>query len=191
MAAEHDSVFLYQSACDVFDSAVRQIEADQWHADTPCTEWDVRHLVNHVTVEDLWAPQLLAGRGMAEVGNAFDGDQLGADPVAAWRSAMSAAKVAAAEPGVPGRVVHLSYGDDSATAYLMQLFTDHLIHGWDLATAIGADQRLPSELVAACAAWFAETAPLYRAAGLIADPPPVPADADPQTRLLAEFGRRA
>ena len=31
----------------------------QWHDPTPCTDWDVRTLVNHVTVEQLWVPPLV------------------------------------------------------------------------------------------------------------------------------------
>ena len=48
---------------------------------TPCTEWDVRALVNHVLGEIRWAVPLFAGSTIAEVGDRFDGDLLGDDPV--------------------------------------------------------------------------------------------------------------
>jgi hypothetical protein len=73
----------------------------------------------------------------------------------------------------------------------MQLFADMLIHGWDLARAIGADERLDPELVAVLAAWFADKADAYRAAGAVGPRPGVPEDADAQTTLLADFGRLA
>ena len=41
------------------------------------------------------------------------------------------------------------------------------------------------------AGWFADLAPSYREAGAVAPRPAVPGDADPQTLLLAEFGRTA
>jgi uncharacterized protein (TIGR03086 family) len=186
-----DPAGLFHAANDLFDANVHAVRADQWHLPTPCTDWDVRTLVNHVTVEDLWAPSLLAGRTIAEVGDAFAGDQLGGDPVATWERAAAAAKQAAARPGAATSTVHLSYGDDSAGSYLMQMFADHLIHGWDLAAAIGADRTLPEHLVAACADWFTGVEPVMRAATMIADRPPVPEGAGPQTRLLAAFGRRA
>jgi uncharacterized protein (TIGR03086 family) len=191
MTATSSPVALYRAACDVFDQKVRAVRAGQWGSPTPCTEWDVRQLVNHVTVEDLWAPELLSGRTVEEVGEAFEGDQLGADPVRTWSAALARATAVATEPGVATRIVHLSYGDDSASSYLMQMFCDHLIHAWDLATAIGADQRLPDDLVSACAEWFTGAEPVMRGAGLIAPRPPVPDGAGPQTRLLAAFGRRA
>lgn len=186
-----DASELYLRACDVFDARVRSVGPDQWAAPTPCTEWDVRTLVNHVTVEDLWAPPLLEGRTMAEVGDAFDGDQLGDDPVAAWTAAVDAARNAAAEPGVTARTVHLSYGDESAAEYLMQMFVDHLVHAWDLAQATGGETRLPSDLVELCAESFREREAMMREFGLIGPRVETSAEADPQARMLATMGRRA
>lgn len=179
---------LFRQACDVFDSKVRSIGQDQWTRQTPCADWSVRDLVNHVVVEDLWAPALLAGKTIAEVGDSFDGDQVGADPVAAWASAMTAA-VDAAQPGVESRTVHLSYGDDSADSYLMQLFAEHLVHGWDVAKATGGKTELPADLVNECAAWFADVEPLYRSAGVLGPRVETPPGADQQTVLLAGYGR--
>ena len=70
-----------------FDARVRQIGDHQWQAPTPDEDWSVRDLVNHLVGEDLWAPPLLAGSTIAEVGDRFDGDVLGADPQAAWTAA--------------------------------------------------------------------------------------------------------
>ena len=68
---------------------------------------------------------------------------------------------------------------------------DHLIHAWDLARAIGADEHLDEELVASCTTWFEAMEEAYRSAGAIAERPSVPGHADAQTLLLARFGRRA
>ena len=51
------------------------------------------------------------------------------------------------------RIVHLSFGDFPGREYTLQLFADHLIHAWDLARAIGAEERLDAGLVGACASW--------------------------------------
>jgi uncharacterized protein (TIGR03086 family) len=93
--------------------------------------------------------------------------------------------------GAMDRIVHLSFGDFPGSEYTLQLFADHLIHAWDLARAIGADEHLDEELVASCATWFEAVEGAYRSAGAIAAPPPVPGHADPQTLLLARFGRSA
>src|SRR6266550_1525211 len=75
---------MFCGAVAEFDARVRQIGDHQWQAATPDEDWSVRDLVNHVAGEDLWAPPLLAGSTIAEVGVRFDGDVLAADPKAAW-----------------------------------------------------------------------------------------------------------
>jgi len=150
----------------------------------------VLQAVNHVVGDDLWAPPLLAGSTIAEVGNRFDGDVLGADPRATWSAASAGAVRAVGEHGAMDWNVHLSFGDVPGREYVLQLFADHLIHAWDLA-AIGADERLDAGLVASCATWFETMEDGYRSAGAIAARPPVPDDADAQTVVLARFGRHA
>jgi len=185
-----DVVELFRRSCQEFDRRVAEVGADQWSQGTPCTEWDVRTLVNHVAVEDLWVPPLLDGATVEDVGDRFDGDQLGGDPKGSWRAARDAA--VAAVDGLPSvdSTVHLSFGDFPASFYISQLIFDHVVHAWDLATAIGADTRLGPELVDFSVDEFAAQEDSYRASGSIAERPDVPTGADPQTRLLAMFGRR-
>jgi uncharacterized protein (TIGR03086 family) len=186
-----DIPVMFRGAVAEFDARVRQVGDDQWLAATPDEGWTVRDLVNHVAGEDLWAPPLLAGSTIAEVGDRFEGDVLGADPKAAWAAASAAAVRAVEDDGALGRIVHLSFGDFPGSEYALQLFADHLIHAWDLARALGADERLDAELVASCATWFEPMEDAYRSAGVIAERPPVPGQADPQALLLAQFGRQA
>ena len=150
----------------------------------------MRTLVNHLVVEDLWAPPLLDGMTIAEVGDRFDGDLLGDDPHGAWTEASLAAADAVARPGVLSSRVHLSFGESSGEEYLSQLTCDHTIHAWDLARGIGADERLDAELVEFAAAYLGPQLDGWRAAGAFGPPVDVPDDADAQTRLLAMTGRR-
>lgn len=186
-----DAVDLFGRACKEFDSRVAAVQPDQWSHFTPCTEWDVRALVNHVTVENLWVPPLLQGSTIEEVGDRFDGDQLGDDPRAAARQAVANATNAAAALASADTLVHISAGDVPAGQYLLQVGADNLVHAWDLAIAVGVDTVLDGELVEAVAEWFEGAEELYRAGGAIAERPPVADDADPQTRLLAMYGRTA
>ncbi|HVK20543.1 MAG TPA: TIGR03086 family metal-binding protein [Actinokineospora sp.] len=181
---------LHRRACERFGEHARAVRPDQWNGATPCADWDVRALVNHVVGEDLWTAPLMAGATIEEVGDKFDGDVVGADPAAAYTEATAAAVAAVSAEGALGRTVHLSFGDVPGEEYAWQLFADHLIHGWDLARAIGADDRLDPELVDACAGWFARNEEIYRSAGAVGPRPDLPADADQQTVLLAAFGRR-
>ena len=104
-------VELYRKAVDQFGGLVDQIRDDQWASPTPCTEWDVRALVNHIVNENLWMPPLLEGKTIEEVGDRFDGDVLGDDPKQSWKQASEEAVGATAQSGALERTVHLSFGD--------------------------------------------------------------------------------
>jgi uncharacterized protein (TIGR03086 family) len=186
-----DARELYDRAARAFGERVHAVRDDQWGAPTPCSDWDVRMLVNHLVGENRWAPPLFAGATIAEVGDRYDGDLLGPDPVSTWDESAAAAAAAVHDPAALDRSVHLSFGDCPGREYAMQLFADLLVHGWDLSRAIGAHDRMDPELVDACAAWFATVAEAYRAGGAVAPRVPTPPDADPQTVLLADFGRAA
>lgn len=181
----------YVQAMEEFDGRVRSVAPHQWHDATPCAEWDVRELVNHLVVEQLWAPLLLNGATVEDVGDRFDGDQLGDDPVTAWASASAAAREAFAAPGALRRSVELSYGRRPAEGYCQEMTMDLTVHAWDLARAIGADEQLDGELVSDVLAFIEPQVDQLVATGLFAPPIEVGEDADTQTRLLALLGRRA
>jgi uncharacterized protein (TIGR03086 family) len=180
---------LYRRASDAFGEHVRAVRNDQWHAPTPCSDWDVRTLVNHIVNEELWVPELLAGKTVDEVGDRFDGDVLGDNPAASWEAAAGPAVDAIQADGAMTTTTHLSFGDFPGEQYALQIFADHLVHGWDLATAIGADTKLDPEQVQAGLEWFEAVEDDYRAAGAIGERPPIADGASPQTVLLAMFGR--
>lgn len=180
---------LHQRASGEFGRRLHMIGDEQWALPTPCSDWDVRGLVRHLVDENLWTPPLMEGSTIAEVGDRFEGDVLGDDPKKAFDAAAAEAIAAVHGEGAMERTVHLSFGDFPGREYAMQLFADHLIHAWDLARALGVDERLDPELVAACAEWFGPMEEAYRGAGAIGPRPVVADDADDQTRLLAKFGR--
>ena len=180
---------LYHRSVECWATRVNSVAEDQWGDPTPCAEWTVLDLVNHVVGEDRWTVPLLEGRTIEQVGSRFDGDLLGPAPIV---SALEAAKeaVSVVAENLPRlECVHLSYGDERPEEYVRQLAADHLVHAWDLAAATGGDTRLEPHLVANVAAWFGEREELYRSAGMIG--PRAPLTGDAQTDLLARFGRRA
>jgi uncharacterized protein (TIGR03086 family) len=163
--------------------------SDDWSKPTPCSEWDVRALVNHVVGEDRWTRPLVEGMTIAEVGDALDGDLLGEDPKVAARAAADEALTAVAETLPAGGKVHLSYGEEDIAEYIRQLVADHLIHGWDLAVATGQNGNLDPELVEEVAEWFRNREDRYRSGGSIAARPESAVGGNPQSDLLIAFGR--
>jgi uncharacterized protein (TIGR03086 family) len=173
-----------------FGELVHQVKDDQWADATPCTDWDVRALVNHLVYEARWSVPLLEGQTIEQVGDRFDGDLLGDDARVAYDAALAEASAAVHAVDLD-RIVHLSFGDLPASDYLTQLTGDFVVHGWDLARGIGADDHIDPELVAFVYAAAEPQAELLAASGMFAPPLAVAADADAQTKLLALFGRRS
>ncbi len=182
---------LFRRAAESFGQHVHAIADAQWHDPTPCTDWDVRTLVNHVTVEQLWVPPLASGSTVADVGDRFDGDQLGPDPVATWDAAVHASMAAFDAAGALEGIVELSAGPKPTSEYAWEMTTDALIHSWDLARGIGADETLDSELAELVYERTLPFAEHLQETGLFTKPVPVPDDASLPTKLLAIFGRRA
>jgi uncharacterized protein (TIGR03086 family) len=107
----------------------------------------------------------------------------------AWDRAAAAASAAVSADGAMAATVHLSYGDVPGSAYAAELFTDLVVHAWDLARGVGADDAMNT-------AWaqtiYDELAPKeaeLKASGLWGDTIVPPPGADIQTKLLAVMGR--
>jgi len=182
-----DLADLYNRTVESWTDRIQAVGPGDWNAATPCTDWDVRALVNHVVGEDLWTEPLMRGATIADVGDRFDGDLLGSEPGQAALDAAADAVGAVADTLPTHGKVHLSYGEEDMDEYIGQLAADHLIHGWDLAMATGGDSHLDPELVTDVAAWFADREEMYRSGGAIG--PRAAAGGDAQTQLLAAFGR--
>ncbi|MFD6952848.1 TIGR03086 family protein [Nocardiopsis sp. TSRI0078] len=179
---------LHGTAMGEFDRRVRAIRLTDWALPTPCADWDVHDLVNHLTTEQLWVPTLLGGARIEEVGDRFEGDNLGEEPVTTWEVASREARTAWLAPSSLESTVHLSFGDAPAELYLWQMTFDLTVHAWDLARALGVDEDLDPELVKEVHAWASDQGfgpgPMFDA----------PVEAGPgagtQERLIALTGRK-
>src|SRR4249920_2127886 len=116
-----DLVNLHRRTVELWQSRVAAVDADQWSRPTPCSQWTVRELVNHVVGEDRWTAPLLEGQTIAEVGSSLDGDLLGSAPREAADAAAEEALASAADRVPTGGKVHLSYGDEDMGEYIWQL----------------------------------------------------------------------
>jgi uncharacterized protein (TIGR03086 family) len=185
-----DAGELHARATEEFGKRVAAIGEGQWGDPTPCTEWDVRALLNHLTGEQAWIPPLVTeGLTVPDVGTRFDGDILGDDPKAAWETAAKEAVASFGAGGALTKAVHLSGRDVPGERYAHEVFCDLVVHSWDLAKGIGKYEEIDPELLQAC--WDIGTPMVdeWRKYGVYGDNLE-PADDDLQTRLLAYYGRR-
>lgn len=180
---------LFASSIDRFAERVAAVPDGAWGDPTPCADWDVRTLVNHVAGEQAWAPHLVAGETLEQVGDRYDGDLLGDDPVGTLRDRVGEAKTAFAGADLEAPV-HVSWGQIPCSEYLTQMLTDAEVHGWDLAVATGQDTSLdPAVAELLLGVWEAQ-ADMVRSSGVFGDAVEVPDDASAADRLLGLLGRR-
>ncbi len=166
--------------------------ADQWELPTPCDDWKVRELTNHIVSGNFWAGELMAGKTIPEVGDRLDGDVLGDDPLATYDESAKVAAAAFLAPGAMEASAAVSYGPVPGEVYGGHRFIDVLIHGWDLASATGQDTTLDPELVEMSWAVVTPQMELLVGSGMFGDGSvKPPAGADRETALLAALGRRA
>jgi uncharacterized protein (TIGR03086 family) len=180
---------LHDQALEATGHIVSGVNADQWGAATPCTDWNVRELMNHLVSGNLWAAELGAGATIVEVGDRFDGDVLGADPASSYDKSARVASAVFHRPGAMDTPCAVSYGPVPGSVYAGHRFLDVLVHGWDLAVACGLDTTLDDSLVQGCLEVVEPQAAQLRASGMFSDRVTAPLSASSQARLLALLGR--
>jgi len=178
-------------ALDATHRFVAAVTDDQWATTSVDEEWTVRQLVNHVVTGNYWAYELGGGKTIEEVGDALDGDVLGAHPVSAYDDSALVAAAIFREDGAMDRPCAVSYGPIPGSMYCTHRFLDVLIHGWDIAKSTGQDPTLDVELVAALWELVEPQVADLTATGAFGTVLEVPDDADLQTKLLAVLGREA
>ena len=178
----------FHTAAHAADQVIMQLDEAKLDQPTPCTSWNVQQLLNHMVNELAWVPELLAGKTVAEVGDALDGDLLGIDPLLAWRKHLQAA-TDSVNQATAEATVHLSYADVTARHYIIEIGGDLAIHTWDLAKAIGVAYHVPGELIPEIKSHLAPMLETMREYQMLAAQVAIADDADAETQLLADLGR--
>jgi uncharacterized protein (TIGR03086 family) len=173
-----------------FDVRIRQVGETDWHLPTPCADWDVYQLVNHVVIGGGRYGRLVRG-GTREnfiAERAIDALVDGAVP--AWESNAATCREAFAEPGALARIVPFSTGDIAGSRLLSIRIVEVAVHTWDLARALRLEESIPPELAAFSLAAFPENALPQGAGGVPFFAEPTVGDASSDLdRLLRLTGR--
>jgi uncharacterized protein (TIGR03086 family) len=140
-------------AFDAVAGLIGNIRADQWSAPTPCTDWTVRQVVNHLIGMNRVFAALLANEPPPPRPSE---DHVEDDPLGAYRASAAALQAAFGRPGVLERTYHGPLGTATGAERLRIRLYDLLAHGWDLAQATGQPVVLPDDLAEQSLA-FAQT----------------------------------
>ncbi|MFF3004192.1 TIGR03086 family metal-binding protein [Kitasatospora sp. NPDC057940] len=174
-------------ACERVQNAVaellRDVHPDQLNLPTPCDGWDVRALIDHIVWENLLWGGLARGFPRTDVG----ADHLGDDHVGAFLAAARDALTAFRRPGMLDR----RFGPAPGRRLVEQLVIELLLHGWDLAAALGRPRDfLPdlAELALPVVREIYDSLP-RTPGGSFAPPRPVPPAAPVLDHLAGYLGR--
>lgn len=174
-----DPLTMFERAAEGAADRIAAVEPAQRTAATPCAEWDVEALLEHMAGGPAY---LLAALGLP------------APPVidvTTYRDAVAACSAALREPGALERRCQSPAGFEWSIAEATAgTAMDQLVHTWDLAVATGGDRTLDSDVVDAVVAMFLPQMPeIGRGAGIVGPAVPVADDAAAQDRLLGAMGR--
>lgn len=187
-----DVVATFERVLDRANEVVDRVEPGQLANPTPCTEWDVRAVINHIAggatmfaecVEQGSVPDSRLGELMA-------GDNLGDDFKANYRAASDRARATFAMPGALDKIVKLPFGEMPAGAALNIAIMDVMTHAADIAKA--TDQTIEDDEILATALEVGRQLITddFRAPGIFDSEQPASPNASAADRLLAFAGRK-
>ena len=156
---------------------------------TPCDEWDVQALLNHVI---LWSSHSLERRAHGEsVAPELMERDFAAEPdfAVAYRVQLDRALAAWADPAVWDRELDMMGAQTPAADVGALIIAELVLHGWDLAAATGQEYAVSDRAAEAALRAVEANAEMYRQYKGFADPVQAAADAPILDRVLALSGR--
>lgn len=175
-----------RSAAERAARVVAGIRDEQLGAATPCAEYDVRALLNHL-YQVAVNFQAMAAREPVDWSETPDRTADGG----LWREGFAAEAERMAEAwSAPDALDGVSPGMGLPQTTVARMgLTDLTVHAWDLAAATGQEFTPDAEAVDEVAAFMDEMGDMGRKMGSFGQAVEVGADAPPFVRLLAASGR--
>ncbi|GAA4986714.1 TIGR03086 family metal-binding protein [Kineococcus glutinatus] len=177
-------------ALDQLDRLVAAVGADDLTRPTPCTDLDVRALLEHLLGVARRIAHVARGGAALDVPSSLDGPADGGW-VAAWAGARADAEEAWADDAVLTRVLELPFGTMPGAAAGFAYVQEFTVHAGDLATALGRAGELDEELAAQVLAGAVRFLPAEPRGGRVPFGPVVAvADSAPASERLAGWTGR-
>ncbi|WP_329136827.1 TIGR03086 family metal-binding protein [Streptomyces sp. NBC_01476] len=179
------------SAVDLAVSTLAAVAPDQYDNATPCPDYSVRDLCNHVVSVVRRVGVLGAGGEFFSVPH-FAEDTADGEWSAAAQIAAKDLKAAWSDPGVLGRQVALPWGPVPGAAAAVIYTNELVLHTWDIAKGTSQRPEFDPAMLAAPLANMKRAVPAENRGGPVPFGPvvEVPDDAPAIDRLVGWYGRR-
>ena len=186
-AGQPDPVAMLERSLAAVGQIVANVRPAQLDLPSPCCEWTVRDVIDHLVKGNAWTVASLS----AETGSAGrpTDSMVGDDPAAAFAESSAAVLAAFRAPGARGKMLDLPFGRMPGAAVAGMRSIDLLVHGWDIAKATGQSTDFAPDLNEAALAAARHAMTFDRAGSPFAPEQPVPSDAPAADRLAAFLGR--
>lgn len=180
-----DPIELIERATEHTAKIANGVKAEHLDKPTPCSEFDVRGLLNHM----LGGLTMLATAAETGTAKPPEGDQVTGDVGAEYASRREKVLQAWRAPGVLEKTLTMPFGAMPGQMMAGIAFMEHLLHGWDLAKATGQDSTLPEELAKTCLEQLRPMGEMWRMPGVFGPEVQCPDGASITDQLVAFAGR--
>ncbi len=182
-----DPIALFEAAAAQTDRVVAAVRPDQLADPTPCADWRVRDVINHLVTGNLLFAATVAGTERPDRSR----DHLGDDPLGAFRASVSQLSEAFAKHDVLSGTYATPVGEGPGAQLVQMRLAELIVHGWDIAKATGQSTDFDPALVAVARRGYEHAPVLPRGEGKpFREAKPEPAGATDADRLAAFLGRQ-
>lgn len=185
---DNDPIHLLERALEETSRLVSGVQPGQWGLPTPCAEWSVRDLVNHMAAGNRYFAALARDEDVDR--SAFAGDNLGESPALTYQDSARELQQALQNPDLLRRTYNLPFGRLPGPAMVALRLVETVTHGWDLARATAQDPDFAPEAVQAALGFSEKVPPPAAPGGPFAPPRQTNPDATDLERLAARLGRQ-
>jgi uncharacterized protein (TIGR03086 family) len=181
-----DPIKRLEQATAFAQEKVKSVNKDDLGKSTPCAEFDVRALLNHM----IGGLQMLREAAEGSAAAMPKGEQFGDDPGADYATRRAALLEAARGEGVLDRTWKMPFGELPGQMMASIAFMEHVTHGWDIAKATGQDTTIPDGLVTEVTGVVTPMDQMLRMPGVCGPAVDVPDDASATDKFVAFMGRQ-
>ncbi|HZT97063.1 MAG TPA: TIGR03086 family metal-binding protein [Chloroflexota bacterium] len=182
-----DAIEQLRAALRQAQLVIERVEPDQLELPTPCEEWTVRQVINHLVTGNLMVSALVAEDPPPD----RFADHLGTDYRNAFREGADILLDALQREGALCKMYETPVGRGPGSLLAEMRANEAVVHAWDIATATGQSLELDQELCEAALQGYSRFLNGRDRAQTAFNPErPAPPDATSAERLAAYLGRR-
>ncbi|GAA0403459.1 TIGR03086 family protein [Acrocarpospora corrugata] len=187
---------LLERGFETTTSLLASVPADGWDRPSPCADWTVRQVGNHLAGGLTLLARVANGEPVAPEEHdprlTSGTDHLGSDPAASFAAVAERCLAAFGAPGALERIVSFAAGPVPAAVLADVCLLESLVHGWDIASGAQVSFKPEDAVLDAVTAFSQRAIGAENRANGQFGPALTAAPADPPlTSLLAHLGRQA